>query len=464
MKIRPLFLAGIMGLCCGLLFKWRVPDPGSRAGNPMDRRAAQLMAAPGGSQLPQDSAGGRNWESRLSPYLTAPLPPAPAPGAAGPRAAADALLRLLRQPVTDHSIREGIALLNADAPERYYEFAAAVFGRWAREAPEAALAAAEGLRDPRHRTALVWKIFEAGAAEPDILAKAMAQPAGVNRSAAFAALAETVSTERAVEMLRESMKGRQPGGMDDSIGTVQVALFNKFRKNDPGMPLRLALETDDPAWRTALLKTASIGGGGPSGEELSVLIRDPQNVEGLKNKVWSKTFFRPEEGLKALAGLPEAERREVTAGVVGLSIEMLTAERFREQAAKDNRAGKLDDLLKEVEKRDGVEGTRAVLAESALARGTQGLDETASWMRSRRDAVGLEDLTRRAAAAEPFTTARWLAAMPPSADRDRAVAVFAETHAAVDPERAAVWAASIADAAQRAAALAAVKRRAGHAE
>ncbi len=459
MKTRSLLLAASVGLTCGFLFKWLAPGRGSDAGNPPDRRGPQLLAGPHGTTALPDSEADKKWALRLSPYLADPVISASAAGATGPRAEADVVLRLLRQPVTADSIREGIAVLNGGAAERYDEFIASVFERWAREAPETALAAAEGLREPRQLVALVWKVFEVSAGESDILAKAMAQPRGLTRSAACAALAETLPSERAVEMLRESMKDRPPGSLTEIGGSFQASLFLKLNKLDKGLPLGLALETDDPVWRTSLLKTACNFGANPSSDQLLELLKDPRNVEGLKDEVGVRAVFKPREGMKILSGLPDTDQREAVRDIIGFSIEMLTSERLREMMPKEDREAGLSSLLSDTVNREGADGLQAIISESALARGIQGLDETARWLTSRHDAPGLDDLTRRAALAEPFTTARWLAAMPMSAERDRAVAVFAETHAAVDPEHAAVWAESISDPDKRAAALASVRKK-----
>ena len=58
-----------------------------------------------------------------------------------------------------------------------------------------------------------------------IMAKAMAQPEGITRSIALAALAEAVPPEKASEALQEFIKGRTPEEETHS-GTFESALFN----------------------------------------------------------------------------------------------------------------------------------------------------------------------------------------------------------------------------------------------
>jgi hypothetical protein len=184
------------------------------------------------------------------------------------------------------------------------------------------------------------------------------------------------------------------------------------------------------------------------------LARDPRNVEGLMYHMSATLFYDTPEALKMIADWPDANRQKLLLEVFGGAFERLPEGVFRPAMSTEN----VDILIKETKRQEGVAGFRKIPAESAMARGARGLDETAAWILSRQDVAGLEDLTRRAALAEPFTTARWLAAMPISAERDRAVAVFAETHTAIDPESATVWAKSISDPANRAAALAAVRK------
>jgi hypothetical protein len=439
MKTRYLLFAASVGLTCGFLFKLLVPQNRANEGHPTKGRRLTLEIGPHQLADSTHSEAARQWELRLSPYLNAPVIRASADRAPGPRAEAETVLRLLRQAVTEDSIREGIAVLNADASVRYDDCIAAVFERWAREAPEAALAAAGELHQNRQRTALVWKVFQLSSGKPDILAKAIAQPSGISRSAALAALAETVPLERGVGMLREYIKDRKPDGRLKNARSFPDILFSQWSKIDREMPLRLALATEDPLWRTELLKSAcgtlDILADQPSSERFLELLRDPRNAESLQDRISEIAFRNFKAGLPFLNELPETNIREVVRRVFRQSIGMVKVAPWR-----DHWELQLTALLAETQSRLGAEGTRAILSESTLSGGTQGLDDAARWLTSRQDIVGLEDLTRRAALAEPFTTARWLAAMRPSAERDHAVAIFAETHAAVDTESATVWA------------------------
>ena len=170
----------------------------------------------------------------------------------------------------------------------------------------------------------------------------------------------------------------------------------------------------------------------------------------------SKIHWEPAEWRKILAALPENKRHELLVGQTGFAMWWITSGKFNDQR---NTKG-VGTFLQELEQTSGTQQFQSLMTESALTRGAQGLEDAAKWLTTRQDAAGLDDLTRRAALAEPFTTARWLAGMPPSAERDGAVAVFAETHAAADPERAAVWAESITNPAKREAAITAVRKQA----
>ena len=451
MKPRVLLLAAFAGLICGLLVKSPIA---SNAELSHGERSLRAFANGGTLSRPQLSAtlAAAEWESRLSRYLTNALTPPPAGRVAGPRAETAALLRMARLPVSSETIQEGIALINAMGPSRYSQIIAAVFQRWAREAPEAALAAAGGLRDPATKMTLVWKVFEAGAAAEGpaaLLEKAAAQPEGVAHTAAFAALTDSLPPNEVEEMLRQSFTGKQHD--------FQIQLLDKLRQQnpgDPGVPLRFALETGDAAQRAKLIKAALSMTRDWEPGILQKLARNPRNVEGLMYHMSATLRYDAAEGLKMIADWPDANRQKLLLEVFGGAFERLPEGVFRPAMSAEN----VDILIKETERLEGAEGFRKILAESAMARGARGLDETAAWMLSRQDAAGLDDLTRRAAVAEPFTTARWLAAMPMSAERDRAVAVFSETHAAIDPESATVWAESISDPANRAAALAAVRK------
>ena len=462
MKSRTLLLAAIAGLVCGLLFRWRNSE-GTAFSDASSRRVPVPLSGKNASlsSTQTQPQAVREWEALMERYLTGSVPLPSAAAAKSLRAWADQVLRLLREPVNEASIAEGVALINATGTRRSSNVMANVFERWVREAPEAALAAAQGLRVPMAKGALVWKVFEASAGEPGIMDKAMAQPEGITRSIALAALAEAVPAERASEALQEFIKGRTPEEETHS-GTFESALFNLLRQGDIGgprrgdaaAPLRLALEVEDPAWMS-LMKTALNSPISLSTDQLEELARDPRNVEGLMDALSTKIHWEPAEWRRILAALPENKRHELLAGQTGFAMWWVTSGKFDDQR---NTKG-VGTFLQELEQTSGKQQFQSLMTESALNRGAQGLEDAAKWLSTRQESAGLEDLTRRAAVAEPYTTARWLAAMPLSAERDRAVAVFAETHAAVDPESAAVWAESISDPDKRAAALASVRKK-----
>lgn len=460
MKRGALFLtAAVAGLACGSLFRWGAAAASGDSAAATARRALALPSGPGNdSRLSQEKPRAvREWESRLARHLNGPVPAAATGAGITPQAQADTVLRLLREPVSETSIREAVALFNASGGHRYAEVMASVFERWAREAPQAALAAVRGLREPGAKAALLWKVFEVSAGEPGVMDKAMELPKGMLRSVALAALAESIPPGSESAALHELIKNRRPGDGNE-LGGFPYALFEKLGKRgsaDPGAPLRLALETEDPAWRAYLLEAALTHEGLESVPSLEELARDPRNVEGLMEFIGGRIDWEQHQAKmnELLAALPEAKRREVLVRQAGLW--------FRDEGLEVPQTNEaLRMFLEELKRTEGGEGYRDLFAKSALARGTRGLENAALQLAERKNPGELEDLTRRAAAAEPFTTARWLAAMPPSPERDRAVAVFAETHAAVDPERAAVWAESIADPARREAALSALGKKA----
>lgn len=211
-------------------------------------------------------------------------------------------------------------------------------------------------------------------------------------------------------------------------------LLRRLSKLDPKLPLQLALATDDPSWRTWLLENDP---NGMASDQFAALLKEPRNVEGVASHMIWIMGQEPTKWLKLLNEFPEANRPKLMRDGVALAVGGMHSK----DSAEIARAG--------IEKREGLEGFRAILADASLTWGAFGLVETAKWLESRQDAAGLDDLTRRATSSEPHTTARWLSTLPPSAGRDRAVAIFAETHAAIDLERAATWAESITDASLR---------------
>ena len=469
MKRRILFLtAAIAGLVCGWLFRFTGASAGAAASGAVPRRVATLPGPGTNSPLPpRERLAVAEWEARLAVYLNGPVRSVPSASpptdeseaSTSPKALADTVLKLLKEPVSASSMQEAVAFFNANGSARYEEFMTAVFERWVREEPEAALAAAQRLRGPTAKAALVWKIFEFYAGNPDIMAKAMTQPAGLIRSVALAALAESVPPGRESEALQAFIKERRPGNWKVG-GSFPHALFEKLHRGDPrhslpadpGAPLRLALETHDPAWRSFLLQTALTYEPSPSEANIEELARDPRNLDGLLKAPGGKLHEDPVGFKKLLAALPEDKRRDAIVQEVALAASRLQNQIPEEQSKNEG----VEHFLQELEQTEGAEGFRVILSESALSRGPQGLHDTARWLTQRRDEAGLEDLTRRSTLAEPFTTARWLSAMPLSAERDRMVAIFAETHASVDPDRARVWAESITDPDKRSHAVAGI--------
>ena len=167
MRACSYLIAAVAGLACGFAVRWQITRPATAAGfvrnaGVADRRPLVIKPSP--------AAPTGKWESRIAHYLTSPIP-SESLGKSGPRAETAALLRMALRPVSADSIRESVAVLNAMGTSRYSPIMAAIFGRWAREAPEAALAAAGGLRDPGAKMALVWKVFEnaASAGDSDLL-------------------------------------------------------------------------------------------------------------------------------------------------------------------------------------------------------------------------------------------------------------------------------------------------------
>ncbi len=362
------------------------------------------------------------------------------------------------RPVSGDSIREGIEEINAAGPARYASILAAVFGRWARENPEAALAAASQLRDPGAKMALVWKVFESAssASYPDILAKAMAQPQGIARSAAFAAITESVPVERIREVLQQSIAGIPPHHL--AFDSFQERLLRKAAQADRTAPLRLALEIEEPSWRAGLLRAALFMTDSSDKTEwtatFSKLAQDPRNAEGLLYHMARTLEYNANEAISLLDHWPPPNRQKLLSEAFSNAFMKLPEGSFRPPVSQEN----LATLIRYAEDQGGPGYFRNILTEAALLRGAQGLDETAQWLATRGDSTGIDDLTRRATQSEPFTTARWLATLSSSPDRDRAVAVFAETHAATDPESATTWAESIADPGKREATLTAARK------
>jgi hypothetical protein len=453
MKARGFIIAVTAGLACGFLVRPMIA--GSRTSFSNDRKDR----APQAKTTKQSASDLGNWDARIFRYLNAQAQSKSTStgSAANAREEADRLMDLLRQPVDGSSIRRGVAILNASDLSNYGDIMASVFERWAREAPEEALAAAPELFRPEAKSALVWKVFQPLAGDPEIIIKAMAQPPGIIRTAALAAITASAPPDKLDEILRESMLNQSPGFRreDDSI---QAQLIRRMATIDPELPMRLAQGTTDPQWRTELLRSVlATGIEAADPKLLADMVRDPQNAEALKDSFGQTLQRNPAEGIKLMAHLPEADRQEVLSSIVGWSIwgfAKLGDSQIRTSFDND----RFEILRKDIEQQHGVDGFRAILADSALNTGTEGLANAAKWLGSRNDPAGLADLTRRATRSEPFTTARWLATLPASGERDRAVAVFAETHAAADPESAAAWAESITDPSRREATLAAIKK------
>lgn len=450
MNPRVFIFAAVAGLACGLLVRLVIRQDRESS---VIGRAASFSLDGSGKSAPSGAASVTgNWEARIARYLNTPTSSASPP--TGPAASAredtDGLLHLLTQPVSAASIREGVAQLNSSDPAQYAEIMASVFERWARESPEEALAAAPDLRNPDSKAALVWKVFYPAAGDPGILIKAMAQPPGMIRSIALAAIAEASPPDQLPDLLRQSTRDQSPGYSVEHE-SFQSLILRRLFKTDPELPLKLAQETEDPVWRTALLKTAlaQFPGNAPK-----VRAGNPNDAEALTEVTSILLRLNPAEGIQLLDSMPQESRREVMRYSLGHSIWSLVDERFKEVV--DRKSFEL--LRKNIEQREGPDGFRAILADSALNHGAQGLSNTAKWLATNSDFTGLDDLTRRATQSEPFTTARWLATMPPSPERDRAVSVFAETHAATDPESATTWAESIADPGKREATLTAVRK------
>lgn len=451
MKPRVLLIAAVAGLACGFCFRPTLQDALAFRSKSGAKTESATQAAE--ARFP---APGRNaadiWNTRFSQYLTGPLPPAAVPSSSavmGPRAETAALLRMARLPVTADSIQEAVSLINAMEPSRCAGILPAIFARWAREAPDAALAAAEGLRHAQNRMALVWKVMQPAATQndPGILAKLAALPPGIARTAAYAAITDSLPPEAVPEMLKRTLAGKPQ--MFLWSASFQDQLLRKLAETDKAAPLRLALETDDPAWRAELLGMALTIPSDDTDQTLLTLARDPRNAEGLVYRAAGALKYNTDQGLGMIAGWPEATQRKVFSRAFRSAF-MPPQEGEKTPAIPPEN---LTTLLDQAARTFGADGLKSILAESALSGGVESLQNTAAWMQSRQDTAGLGNLTHQAATAEPFTTARWLATMPPSPARDTAISIFAETHAATDPESARAWAASITDPAKREAAL-----------
>ncbi len=401
-----------------------------------------------------------NWESRISHYLQTDLPASSlTTDPAGSKALeTDRLLDMLRQPVNAASIRDGIAFLNAMDLADYADVMGSIFEHWAMQCPDEALAAAADLHHAEAKVALIWKAFQLSAAEPDSMIKAMAQPAGLFRTTACAAVLDNLPPDKLQDVLHQTMQGQSPSLAWLAHASIQALILKKIALTDPELPMKLAKETTDPRWRTSLLQLTMEQISQEDPQEFILkfksLARDPKNAEGLVAPLSSILHRNTAEGIKLITELPETNRREALQDFVATSMEFFSDPRHRE---RENRSG-FELVRKDVEQRGGPDGFRTLLADTALNRGAQGLSNAAKWLASNNDPVGLDDLTRRATQSEPFTTARWLATMSPSPERDRAVAVFAETHADTDPESATTWAESIADPGKREATLTAVRK------
>ena len=453
---RPAFLiAATAGLICGLCLRyWTVPRVSSSLSGTVTPRLI-LTASP--VTLPQPE-----WQNRIADFMTIPSAATTETARSGPLADADTARRLLFGPAGIASIWEGIAQMNSARPDQFAEYENAIFNRWAKAFPEEALEAAKGLKHSRSRVLLVWNVFGEFAKSDDIGAmnRAMSLPGVMMRSAALQGIADHAPRDRIPDLLKASMQGIPDWQMAQV--SFQRSLFKAMAKTDAGAPLRLALGIEDPAWRTALMQTAfdipaQMNPEGPVAETASVLTlaSDARNTAAIANQTGGLFNVSPEEGVRVFAAIPEGlEKQHLLRGVLGGGLSMVA----RWNQIEGTRT-KFEDWQSRLNAQGQSENFKEALLDAAVMSGPEGLKFTSEWLASR-DAAAVAELSKRAAEQMPYSTARWLSNLPPSAERDRAVAVFAETHAAVDLERAAAWAESIADPAIRNATLTSIRRSA----
>lgn len=456
-----LLFSAIAGLGCGLLIRQAtarqqaaLPPPAAKPGFPA------RQAKPGRAR--------DDWELLLSGYLADP--PSSSEAAAPPLpqsvgAEADGLLRLVKLPVSGASIREGIAFLNATDAQRYGQALPAIFARWAAQDPDAAQEAANDLRDPGARVALMWEVFhhrgKTDAAEAISLADKL--PTSILRSAALSAVTDALTPAQFPEVLSSLTKTGTPA-QNAAHASFQRNIFLAWAKTDPAAPLRFATGIEDPAWRAAMIQTALRLPleAGEAGEidpaALLQLAGDPRNTSGITQQ--TAQLLTMDKADEILAAMPsEAARQAVLKTAVGSMLALIS----RDEGVPEEYKVQTSDNLNTLAQKYAAQGKTASFQQSLMEAATQGdpaiFTTAAAWM-TEHDPARLDELTARAAAQIPFTAAKWLATLPPGPNRDQAVAVFAETHAAADPERATAWAGSITDTAKRAATLAAVGRQA----
>ena len=457
MNPRAFILAATAGLACGLLIRLGMPDAGGSSSNAFSH---QIPVVGKGALSPAGLAPLGNWESRISHYLQTDLPASfLTTTPAGSKALeTDRLLDMLRQPVNAASIRDGVAFLNAMDLADYADVMGSIFERWAMQCPDEALAAVADLHRAEAKIGLIWKAFQLSAGKPGSMMEAMAQPAGFFRTTACTAVLDNLPPDQLQDVLKQTMMGQSPGYSPIADASIQALILKKIAFTDPELPLKLAKETTDPAWRTSLLRITmeKLSQDDPAEFNLKFksLARDPNNAEGLVESLSSILHRNTAQGIMLMTELPETNRREALQDFVATSMGFFSYPRHRD---RENRSG-FELVRKDVEQRGGPDGFRAILADSALNHGAQGLVHTAKWLATNSDSTGLDDLTLRATQSEPFTTARWLATLPSSPERDRAVSIFAETHAATDPESATTWAESITDPGKREATLTTVRK------
>ncbi|MES2709415.1 MAG: hypothetical protein V4726_22645 [Verrucomicrobiota bacterium] len=456
-KILRLALSALGGLACGLMVRhFRASETAAPSPPIISKPAAGLKPA----AVPDE------WERVLAGYLKLPSPAA-ATSESGSRRESDAFLRMLLQPAGRDTIREGIAFLNGMDTLRYWVVLPSLFAHWAAENPDAAREEAAELRDPMARDTLIWEAFHAlGTTNPaEALAKARDLPAPALRSAALHAVAASLKPDQMPEILRESMKGAGPPQLLRGA-SFQKDVFRAWAESDLPAPVKFAAGIDDPAWRREMLETALLvqsevrrlktsKDAKPDTATLLELAKDPRNVPGITDQIGTLIGSGQPGAAAILAAMPAAtDREEVMTGTMGDIFALLGRDDISESITKSANEG-LEALARET----SAQGQSGEFSKALLAAATRGdvpaLTAAARWMATH-DPAHLDELTARAAAKIPFSAAKWLSALPASPERDRAVAIFAETHAATDPERATAWAESITDPAKRATALAAV--------
>ena len=445
MKTRALLISICAGLACGLAIRSVTAHRPSKTATP----STVSRPATSGNALPES----------ISDVSSATIPTAASSWFAGEAAA----LRLMRAGSGRDAISGGIQTINAEDGWRFQDYWATIFTQWADEAPDEALAAAEHIHYPIARAMLVQFVFSnyAKTGVGGLMRKALDLRDSISREAALRGLAQTAGPETAPALLREWMSLAD----DEAQGLMRsfaVSLFQNLSQEDPAAPLRIALEFNEPGPRTRLinaaLQTDPDGTPWKSTSDTTVLIdlaKDPRNAAGLSQAMADLTAASPEEGLKVLTTMPEGPEK---AGLIAGSARIAICDPFRPGEDKPDVVFlQLDRLCKIYETHRLTAEFRDALIHEGMRSSPGNLGLAVEWFTAH-DPTAAERLTLLAAEKMPMLTADWLAAIPPSAKRDRSVAVFAETHAAVDSESATVWAESISDPAERAASLAAVRK------